>query len=279
MLNLVLMLVTTLVERSKEDYPMSYSRLIGITSFLAWFQLLYYARGFSSIAALVQMVFAVMNDMSAFFVLMCIFIVGLAHSLAVYELVGEQLNAAETREHFMNAVRNVALMSVLGDFEPSDYNTAFKAALALVVIVVMSIVMLNLLIAIISETYERVRGLQASTINKARADLVDEMERTFLKWVPSVAPASITAWLSELMTPSYLIILSPDETRQNSSESMTEVGKLRKQVKEQSKQLVALKRHMENLIERAQDETMEQNKKIIAMLERQAVASSTRAST
>ena len=279
MLNLVLVVVTTFVERSKEDYPKNYSRLIGITSFLAWFQLLYYARGFSSMAALVQMIFAVMSDMSAFFVLMCISIVGLAHSLAVSELVGEHLNAAETREHFMNFVRDIALMSVLGEFEYSDYNTAFKAALALVVIVVMSIVMLNLLIAIISETYERVRGLQASTINKARADLVDEMERTFLKWIPSVAPARITAWLSKLMTPSYLIVLSPDATRQNASESMTEVGKLRKQVMEQSKQLAAMKRHAENQTIAQEQATEEIKKLIIAMFERHTVASSTRTST
>ena len=275
MMNLILVVSTTILEQSKEDFPMSYSRVLGVTSCLAWFQLLYYARGFTSIAALVQMIFAVMSDMSAFFILMCIFIVGLAHSLAVYDLAANEveLSAEETSEHFMNTIRDVALLSVLGEFETADYNTVYKATLALIVIVVMSIVMLNLLIAIISETYERVRGLQTSTITKARADLVDEMERTFLNWVPTFAPARINTWLTELMTPSYLIIMSPDDQHKKASGRMTEMSKLRKQMDEQDKQLAGLKVQMLRMqmeMELSQTQTTkqitEQNKEIMEIL-------------
>ena len=246
--NLLLVVGTTFLESKQDDFPQSYCRLLGVASVLAWFQLLYYARGIKSIAALVQMILAVWSDMSAFFMVMCVFIVGLAHSLAVYDLAqkGIVLSTGETVEHFVNAIRDVALMSVLGDFDTSDYDTAFQALIAVFIIVVMSIVMLNLLIAVISETYERVRGIQAATINKARADLVDEMERTFLMWMknPRYAPARISNRLKNSMMPPYLIIMSPEESHKKSADSMTEVGKLRKQMAKQEQEIRALKHLM-----------------------------------
>jgi len=242
--------------------PLSYSRLLGIVSVLSWLQLLYYARGVTSIAALVQMILAVGRDMSAFFFVMCVFIVGLAHSLAVYDLSQKdvELEAVGTVEHFLNTVRDVALMSVLGDFDPADYDSAFQAVIAVFIIVVMSIVMLNLLIAVISETYERVRGVQAATINKARADLVDEMERTFLTLIPSYAPARISNQYKKFMTPPYLIIMSPEDSHKKKADSMTEVGKLRKQLTKQDQELHGL----QNLVL----QVLKDNKQIMAALPR-----------
>ena len=238
-LGLLMTITTVIIERSKNEFPRSYRRLLGVNLMFALAQLLYYARGFTNIAALVQLIFAVITDMGPFFIRMCVFIIGLAHSVGVHQLGWDdlRLNTDETARHFTTALRDIALMSVLGDLEIADYNTGFTSSLAVFTIVIMSIVMLNLLIAIISETYERVRALQVSTINKARAELVDEMERTFLQWIPSFASTSISDKLTNLMTPAYLIVMAPDDAHMRQAERSTEVGKLRIQLREQSKQL------------------------------------------
>ena len=240
-LGLLMTITTVIIERSKNEFPRSYRRLLGVNLMFALAQLLYYARGFTNIAALVQLIFAVITDMGPFFILMCVFIIGLAHSVGVYQLGWDdlRLNTDETARHFTTALRDIAIMSVLGDLETADYNTGFTSSLAVFTIVVVSIVMLNLLIAIISETYDRVRALQASTINKARPELVDEMERTFLQWIPRFAPASISGKLTNLMAPSYLIVMAPDNAHMRQAERFTELGKLQIQLREQSKQLLS----------------------------------------
>ena len=272
-LNLFLVVITILLHRIKDDWPKSYARLLGGTSFLAWFQLLYYARGITSIAALVQMIFAVVSDMSAFFILMCVFLVGLSHSLAVYDLaMNDGLEFIGTVEHFMNTIRDVAVMSATGEFDTADYDSAFHIFIAAIVIVVMTVIMLNLLIAVISETYERVRGIQTATINKARADLVNEMERTFLMWIPRIAPASFSVWLEEFMAPRYLIIFSPDDVHKRNSDGMTEVGKLRQQLTQQNSRLVSLQDQLSAWYDEQNQRSAELEKKLTEKLDTIAAA-------
>ena len=225
-----------------------------MNSFFAWAQLLYYARGFTNIAMLVQLIFAVITDMGAFFFLMCVMIVGLSHSLGVYQLGWEdlELDADGTIKHFTTALRDIALLAVLGDVEMSYLNTAFTASLAVFVVIIMTIVMLNLLISIISETYERVRALQISTINKAQAELVNEMELTFLHWIPKVIPASFSEQLARFMNPKYLIFMAPDDTHMKQVEGSTEVGKLRIQLRAQSKQLSIQRKQLKALSQESQ---------------------------
>eukprot|EP00746_Dinoflagellata_sp_MGD_P126600 gnl/MRDRNA2_/MRDRNA2_61402_c0_seq1.p1 gnl/MRDRNA2_/MRDRNA2_61402_c0~~gnl/MRDRNA2_/MRDRNA2_61402_c0_seq1.p1 ORF type:complete len:664 (+),score=75.54 gnl/MRDRNA2_/MRDRNA2_61402_c0_seq1:160-1992(+) len=157
------------VAHEYSTYSYIRSCLCGVASFLMWASLLSFGRGFSNFGPLVRTIVCVIKDMRWFFFITCIFIMAFAHAVA-----------SQQKSELLVELRNIYLMALLGEVVETYYfEDPFPAVVFMVSTALMTVVMLNVLIAIISDSFENMQGQLVSAQNQAKATLVHEMESTF----------------------------------------------------------------------------------------------------
>jgi len=129
----------------------------GITCLLIWFKLLYYMRPFKLFGPMVYVIFLVIFDIRIFLIILFVVVIGFGN--AFYVINGGKGDDLEAFRSITHSLRT-AISYCLGTFELQDLDNSLYPALMtvlwLVFMVVVAIILLNLLIAIISESYDKV---------------------------------------------------------------------------------------------------------------------------
>ena len=145
----------------------------------SWLYFLYFLGGLDTTGAYVGMLWEVIKDMRSFSVVLVVVILGLGHAFSL---------AAHNRDTW-NQLQRVYRMSIMGDFEVDDYHVDgsdleqhhMLYLFFILITVSITISMLNLLIAVISDTYDRVNENMVSRLNRAKAARIAELERAYGK--------------------------------------------------------------------------------------------------
>ena len=169
---------------------------------LGWIKVLYFLRGLDQTSFLVNMLLQIIRDMSSFLIVLLVVLVAFAssfHLMLRHDLIRPDKPNGEEEEimydHTLTSIFGVVGM-MFGAFEVTDFRQALSDSellqigpLAaqesaswvslfdlLVFLVAVPLVMLNALIAIMSDTYNRVKSDAEAAKIHDRAELILEME-------------------------------------------------------------------------------------------------------
>lgn len=146
--------VSTFLEDENTQYTLN-----AVSSFFLWLKLLYFFRIFRETGHLIKMIVEVVYDMRFFFYILLFTVFAFSGSFTLLSL-----NNSDETERYVTDLINANLKIyelVLGNFDTSNFGSANKILMWMLFItasIFLIIVMLNLLIAIISDTFERVTG-------------------------------------------------------------------------------------------------------------------------
>lgn len=143
-----------------------------VTAVLVWLNGLFYLRGFKTTGVFVRMVERVLADMRVFLAVLLLVLWAFANAFFLLGLSGHD-------GHVLGSLYQTLLLSVVADLGPEDlaesHNYPVAAALYLVFLTLVVVVMLNLLIAIMADTYSRVRGNAGDEFLRLRLGMVLEV--------------------------------------------------------------------------------------------------------
>jgi hypothetical protein len=191
--NLCLTTAVVIFVLSGKD-PSMIAQLAVVNTISLWFRGVQMLSGFGTTAKYVSMFFEVTRDMSSFLVMIMIFIVGNGFALTLLFPINLGQSSPEASEwtplHPSSVRLNVDTLPramytsfnmMMGGFDAELLNDAFSPALAWLVfflyILIVNIVMLNLLIALMGGSYERVHEKAELETLKNRAKLILEYEK------------------------------------------------------------------------------------------------------
>lgn len=155
-----------------------HSWLIGATGVLLWWKLLYYLQLFEKTSPLVIMVFDVLKDMMAFLMISIFLLIGFAFGFIVLF----QREEGDIGQDFSSLYRACLTLFayLLGAFELEQFDDTRYPQVAFGLFVayelVMTIVLLNLLIAIMGDSYDRIKERESTTFLIAKAAIIEDME-------------------------------------------------------------------------------------------------------
>ena len=150
------------------------------TALAAWSYLFYFLGGIEYTGAYISMLFEVVKDMKAFLVVLVAMLMALTHSFS--------LAAAGQRGQLLPNIMHKYRVGIMGDLGTFDNGldavetTEDEAAMYIFFFLTtmgITVAMLNLLIAVINDTYDRVREHMLSSMIEARALKVLEFEKFY----------------------------------------------------------------------------------------------------
>eukprot|EP00210_Caulerpa_lentillifera_P008054 g7691.t1 len=175
------------------------STILAMESILMWFKIWYYAQAFTRTGAFVLMIENVIRDCLPFLMLSGIILVGF--SLALFTLFQQSLHQENSNEHDVeevdccestldkiNASFGTPIMAMLtlfyamiGTFDVEIYSNSGNLSPLIVFVFVLylsiqAIVMFNMLIAIMSDTFDRVKSTEEEQLLMGRARFIDACE-------------------------------------------------------------------------------------------------------
>ena len=147
----------------------------------AWMQLLAYLRGFVSFAPYVRMLLEIISDLRVFFMIYVLITCAFAHAILVYD--DEALRNKSVAEIGAELVRRgfaTYRIGTLGDFDADEFVEQWQLhGLFNLCTFIVTVVLLNVLIAVISDTFDRLLERSESSSVKSRAQLIAEIEIIF----------------------------------------------------------------------------------------------------
>ena len=158
----------------EESSPYSIKIIISMTLLFLWARLLSYAKGFEGTGFLIRLVEQVIGDMKFF--LIFIFLIMFAFASA-----GFVLQTSSTESQF--SVFNLIYRLMLGDFTNFDEYIQYQESYIplwigmILFTIFLSIIMLNLLISIIGETYNKVVAAEKSNRTYEMLSVIYEIEK------------------------------------------------------------------------------------------------------
>ena len=135
---------------------------MALTTLFMWFKFLYFFRIFEPTAYLIRMIVTVIASMKYFFLVLAVTIIGFGNAFLVIAMGNPKYEDEENNPRFIEGFMESMLFSyrmVLGDFDTTQFGQVGLPLLYfffLTFTVFNMIVMLNLLIAIISDAYASV---------------------------------------------------------------------------------------------------------------------------
>ena len=123
------------------------------------------------------MLFEIMGDLKYFAVLYVLVIVAFSVSMNVHRI--EQLKAEGVFAFAALSLESTYRMGTLGDFETSSYEKIPVYVMFLLCTFLVTVVFLNVLIAVISDTFDKIQEVQDSSRVKGMAQAVYETEAVF----------------------------------------------------------------------------------------------------
>ena len=177
--------------------------VLAVTLYLRWFGTLYYMQPFVSTGPLVRMVLAILRDMRHFLLILAVAIVAAWSCFRLLLLETEGSTAVDMLGDPANGLFLIFNLMVLNSFELDVFTGPYVVLVRLVFVVsmiVVPVVLLNLLIALMSDSYERIQDqsdlelqlLQAKTILKIEEFLPlgeKTNEDNFPRWLHVLVPA------------------------------------------------------------------------------------------
>jgi hypothetical protein len=157
---------------------------------LLWIKFFYYLRIYNPTSYLIRIVVSVVWDMVTFLGVLLVVILAFSdtfYTLSNYYRNGDGDFEEGSAEPFVNSYTEAFMLAyrfALGDFEGFEPNSSYVGYILFVLSTLFAlIVMLNLLIAIISDSYARVVEVQDQFALKERAQVItDVREFKFLKY-------------------------------------------------------------------------------------------------
>jgi len=146
-----------------------------VTTFFMWLKLLYFMRIFKNTGYLIRMIITVIYDMRHFLLVLLVALIAFGDTFLVISLGNDEEN--QFTSGFINSIIYTYCV-ILGGFDPADYDNSiayiFVMTLFLLCTVFNMIVMLNLLIAIISESFANVNSNAKNAMYQEMAALISE---------------------------------------------------------------------------------------------------------
>ena len=197
-------------------------------------KILYFARGFGRWGTQVKMMFKILEDMQPFLLILMVFVSGFG--VAFWIVLHDENESFSEPGKSITYVLNLAVYGQ-GELDPMD-NTYLTASFGQILMLFISLVLLNMLIAIMSDTFDHcVKTAQVDNV-VAKAEIVLEMEEIWLptlsRHVPESAKYYIKRWFDldlvdvranlstrKVFYPKYLHVLKPTIARGEESGGMS----------------------------------------------------------
>ncbi|CDW84989.1 wd-40 repeat protein [Stylonychia lemnae] len=167
-------IITVLSEYDYEIDEATKRSIQAITTFFMWFKFLYFLRIFRSTSYLITMIFEVIYDMRFFFAVLLITMIAFGDSFLSISYGNNELD--RFTHSFTDSIIYTYRM-ILGDFETDKFGEVAKPLviiLFLLCTIFNMIVMLNLLIAIISESFARITAKADQAVYQEMASMIAE---------------------------------------------------------------------------------------------------------
>eukprot|EP01032_Pedospumella_encystans_P017121 gene17121-19520_t len=146
-----------------------------ITSIVGYFNILYYLRAFESTGPLVSMIMKISNDMTNLIAVVLIVLVGFSQAFWIISSVDRSLPFGTIQDSLLNSY-----VFMLGGFDPSAFEgtplNGFATALSCFYMLIVSILLLNLLIALMGDSYGSVKEKGLAQWKLEQAQIVTEMQ-------------------------------------------------------------------------------------------------------
>lgn len=131
--------------------------LASVSSVLIWFKTLYFLRAFARTGPLIAMIFQIASDIIPFLVVLATVLFGFAEAFWVLCNVDNSLAFSTVPGTLINS-----FAFMLGGFDPSAFTSArlsgFAAMLSVVFMLIVAILLLNLLIALMGNSYSNIQA-------------------------------------------------------------------------------------------------------------------------
>jgi len=168
-----LVFMTILMYASKSS-PFQTAAWAAVTNVMVYANLLYFFRGIKRTAALVRIIIAVMYDMNSFLMLLMVIWFGFAVS---FLLLGS-VNNTEFHDTYFLSIFATFSLGVLGQWELGDFEDFSEPVFAKIMIMFLDglvfIVMMNILIAFMQDSYSKVQTQTNAEISREQARMVVE---------------------------------------------------------------------------------------------------------
>lgn len=157
--------------------------IIAIVSFFMWFKFLYFLRIFKNTGYLIRMIIQVCYDMRHFFLVLLITIIAFSDSFLSLSLA----NTSDETQFVKTLPESIVYTYrlILGDWDTENFgevSTLLVWTLFLLCTIFNMIVMLNLLIAIISESFAQVTANSENAQYQEMAALISENAYLIPQW-------------------------------------------------------------------------------------------------
>ena len=165
-----------LFEYFTSDYPQFERAVNGLSAFLMWLKFLYFLRMYRQSSKFISMIVAVISDMKIFLLVFLVSLITFSQSMYIIS------NNNEPEHRFISSIWDSLLFTYnisLGSWDVTGFGEANKfimITLFLMSTLFLCIIMLNLLIAVISDTYARVNESSQNELYRNFADLIVENE-------------------------------------------------------------------------------------------------------
>lgn len=173
---LSLITFSLLFEYITSDYPHIERAMNSISLFLLWIKFLYFLRMYRQSSKFISMIVAVIGDMKVFLAVFLVSLVTFSQSMYIIS------NNNDLDHRFISNIWDSLLFTYnisLGSWDVGglgEKNQWIIMTLFLLSTLFLCIIMLNLIIAVISDTYARVEGTSQNELYKNFSDLIVENE-------------------------------------------------------------------------------------------------------
>eukprot|EP00743_Colponemidia_sp_Colp-15_P010901 GILK01012079.1.p1 GENE.GILK01012079.1~~GILK01012079.1.p1 ORF type:complete len:488 (+),score=86.91 GILK01012079.1:145-1464(+) len=249
--SLIMILVPLRLIGSDTQWPVA-----SLATQLLWFRSLYFARGFRKTGPLLRMVFRIVDDIIFFMILLFIVLTGYAISMRL--LFRTQTDPEEGYETFWMSLLSSYRM-FLSNFDIEVLWGASSQGLALFLFVCFSllqVIFVNLLIAIMWDSYKRVQKRAETEFRYEQARIIVGVERTLTAQEMS----------DPMKFPDYLHLLIPSRKAQPLQPQKTGIVT---ESEDSNRSLYQIFRLIQRVDERQQAATADLTKTIQALEERQ----------
>jgi len=160
-----------------EGYQELERAIQSVTTFFMWLKLLYFMRIFKNTGYLIRMIVVVITDMGSFLLVLLIGLVAFGDSFLSIAHGNADIGAVVFTTGFVDSIIYVYNI-ILGGFDTSEYEGSINYILVMILFLLCTIfnmiVMLNLLIAIISESFANVNSNAKNATFQEMASLIAE---------------------------------------------------------------------------------------------------------
>jgi WD40 repeat protein len=159
-----------------EDTPAT-QVFLAISSIVGYFNLLYYLRAFEATGPLVSMVLKIANDITYLIIIVMIVTVGFSLAFYVVSSDDSQLPFGTMQSSLINSY-----VFMLGGYDPSAFEDVqlrkFAVFLSAIYMLIVNILILNLLIALMGDSYGAVKEKGLAQWKLEQAQIITEMQGT-----------------------------------------------------------------------------------------------------